>query len=321
MLQRRTVLSLPVLGAWSLSAWGQTFPARPITVTVPVPAGGGTDTLARTVGQPLSAALGQPVVVDNRPGAGGNIGAEYVMRAKPDGHTLLLTPATIAMNVAAYEKLPYDLGRDFQAITLIGNTPSVVIVSNKLPATTVQEFVALARSNPGSLNYGSAGLGSAHQLHSEFFNQLIGARSNHIPYKGQAPAMNDLIGGQIDYLFAPLQNSLPHIQAGRVRALAVTAARRSSFLPDTPTLIELGYQGTDLVHWFALIAPAATPKPVVDTLYDALAKIAATPAMRDKLTSMGFEMQFDTPQRSQAFMLAELDRWAKLARQAGITPQ
>jgi tripartite-type tricarboxylate transporter receptor subunit TctC len=323
MIQRRTVVSAGLLGAAHIAvpAWAETYPSRPIQMVVPVAVGGGTDLLARTLGQKVSELLGQPVVVDNKLGAGGNIGAEFVMKAKADGHTLLLTPGTIATNVAAYRKLPYDLTKDFQAVTLIGQTPSVLVVHPSVKANTVKEFAQLLRSQPGVLNFGSAGTGSPHHLHSEFFNQLIGAKSNHIPYKGQSQAMNDLLGGQIQYLFSPLQNALQQIQQGRVRALGVASAQRSTHLPNVPTFIELGYKEMDLVHWFAVLAPANLPPAILQKLYAAFAKVGNQPETKDKLTQLGFETRFTNPTQTMDFMRAELVRWARVAAYAGIQPE
>jgi tripartite-type tricarboxylate transporter receptor subunit TctC len=302
-------------------AWAQALSDRPIQIVVPVAVGGGTDLLARTLGQKVSEVLNQTVVIDNKLGAGGNIGAEFVMRAKPDGHTLLITPGTIATNVAAYRKLPYDLTKDFQAITLIGQTPSVLVVHPSVKASNVKEFAHILRSQPGILNFGSAGTGSPHHLHSEFFNQLIGGKSNHIPYKGQSQAMNDLLGGQIQYLFSPLQNALQQIQQGRVKALAVASAQRSTHLPQVPTFIELGYKEMDLVHWFAVLAPANLPKPVLQKIYGAFAKVGNQVDTKDKLTNLGFETRFTNPEQTMDFMRSELVRWARVAAYAGIQPE
>jgi len=323
MIQRRHVVSVGLWGATSLAApaFGQASSTRPIQIVVPVAVGGGTDLLARTLGQKLSEVLGQTVLIDNKLGAGGNIGAEFVMKAKADGQTLLITPGTIATNVAAYRKLPYDLTKDFQAITLIGQTPSVLVVHPSVKANTVKEFAQLLRSQPGVLNFGSAGTGSPHHLHSEFFNQLIGAKSNHIPYKGQSQAMNDLLGGQIQYLFSPLQNALQQIQQGRVRALGVASAQRSTHLPGVPTFMELGYKEMDLVHWFAVLAPANMPPAVLQKLYAAFAKIGNQADTKDKLTALGFETRFTNPEQTMDFMRAELVRWARVAAYAGIQPE
>ena len=300
------------------AAQAQGFPNRNIQVVVPVAAGGGTDLLARTLGQKVSEVLGQPVVIDNKLGAGGNIGVEYVARAKPDGHTLLVSPGTIATNVAVYRKLPYDLLKDLQTVTLIGQTGVVLVVHPSVKATTVAEFVELVRASPGMLNYGSAGLGSPQQLHSEFFNQLAGLKTNHIPYKGQSQAMTDLVSGQLQYMFSPLQNALPYIQQGRIRALAVASPKRHPALAQTPTLSELGYGDVDLSNWFAVFAPAGTPPAVVRKLNAAFVKVGTTPEMKAKFSQLGFDAFFTTPEEGTDFMRSELVRWARVAAYAGI---
>lgn len=306
--------------AWLLLGYAsaQNFPTKPIQIVVPVAAGGGTDLLARTLGQKVSALLGQPVVIDNRLGAGGNIGVEYVARAKPDGYTLLLSPGTIATNIAVYRKLPYDLLKDFQTVTLVGQTGVVLVVHPSVKANNLQEFLALAKASPGELNFGSAGLGSPQHLHSEFFNQLAGIRTNHIPYKGQSQSMNDLVGGQIQYMFSPLQNALPYIQQGRIRALAVASPKRYATLPQVPTLEELGYKGVDLSNWFAVYAPAGTPPAVVKKLNEAFVKVGKTAEMKARFDQLGFETFFTTPENGTDFMRAELVRWARVAAYAGI---
>lgn len=299
-------------------AQAQGFPDKPIQVVVPVAAGGGTDLLARTLGQKVSEALKQPVVIENKLGAGGNIGVEFVTKSKPDGHTLLVSPGTIATNVAAYRKLPYDLVKDLQTVTLIGQTGVVLVVHPSVKVNTLAEFVELAKKSPGELNFGSAGLGSPQQLHSEFFNQLAGLRTNHIPYKGQSQAMTDLVGGQLHYMFSPLQNALPYIQQGRIRPIAMATIQRNPKLPQVPTLHELGYKDVDLSNWFAVFAPAATPPAVIQKLNAAFVKVGQTPEMRAKFEQLGFDAFFTTPEQGQDFMRSELVRWARVAAYAGI---
>jgi len=307
-----------VLSLASALSWGQAFPSKPIQVVVPVAAGGGTDLLARTLGQKVSESLGQPVVIENKLGAGGNIGVEYVAKSKADGHTLLVSPGTIATNVAVYRKLPYDLIKDLQTVTLIGQTGVVLVVHPSVKVNTLQEFVDMAKKAPGEMNYGSAGLGSPQHLHSEFFNQLAGIRTNHIPYKGQSQAMTDLVGGQLNYMFSPLQNALPYIQQGRIRPIAVAMMKRSAKLPNVPTLNELGYKDVDLSNWFAVYAPASTPPAIVKKLNAAFVKVGHTPEMKAKFEQLGFDAFFTTPEEGQDFMRAELVRWARVAAYAGI---
>ncbi|GAB3487667.1 tripartite tricarboxylate transporter substrate binding protein [Curvibacter fontanus] len=300
------------------SASAQNFPQRPLQLVVPVSAGGGTDVMARTVGQKVGELLGQSIVVENKTGAGGNIGVEFVAKAKADGYTLLFSPSTIATNVAVYRKLPYDLLKDFQTVALVGQTDVALVVHASVKAGTVKEFVDLARSKAGALNYGSAGQGSSQHLTAEYFNQLAGTSSNHIPYKGQSQAMNDLVGGQIDYMFSPLQNALPYIKQGRIRVLAVAAKQRHRDLPQTPTLIESGYPGAEVSNWFALYAPAATSPAVIKRLHTAYTQVLKQPEMKAKLEGMGFDIVDATPDQATDFMRSELVRWSRVAAHAGI---
>ena len=315
------LVSLIFSVAGLLPAGAQTFPAHAVQIVVPVAAGGGTDLLARNLGQKVGELLGQSVVIDNKLGAGGNIGVEYVTRAKPDGYTLLVSPGTIATNVAVYRKLPYDLTKDLQAITLIGQTASVLVVHPSLKVNSVKEFVDYVRAHPGELNYGSAGTGSPQHLHAEFFNQLAGLKTTHIPYKGQSQAMTDLLGGQLQYMFSPLQNALPNIQQGRLKVLALATAQRNKALPNVQTLQELGYKDVDLSNWFAVYAPAGTPKAVVQKLHAAFVKAGTSPEMKEKLGGLGFESFFTTPEQTTDFMRSELVRWARVAAYAGIQPE
>jgi tripartite-type tricarboxylate transporter receptor subunit TctC len=315
---QRTLSSL-LLGTVFLSqAFAQSFPQRPIQMVVPVTAGGGTDVMARAVGQKVGELLGQSIVVENKTGAGGNIGVEYVAKAKADGYTLLFSPNTIATNVAVYRKLPYDLLKDFQAVALVGQTDVVLVVNASLKANQLKEFVDLARAKPGALNYGSAGLGSSQHLTAEYFNQMAGTSSNHIPYKGQSQAMNDLVSGQLDYMFSPLQNALPFIKQGRIRAVALAAKQRHRDLPQVPTLGESGYPGAEVSNWFALYAPAGTPASVVKPLHAAFTKVLKQPEMKAKLEGMGFDIVDANLDQVTDFMRSELVRWSRVAAHAGI---
>ena len=296
----------------------QNYPIRPVQVIVPVAAGGGTDLLARLTGQLVGDALGQSFVIENKLGGGGNIGAEFVAHAKPDGYTLLITPGTIASNVAVYKKLPYELLKDFQPITLIGQTGVVLVVHPSLNVNSLKEFVDYAKLHSGELNFGSAGTGSPQHLHSEFFNQLAGIKTTHIPYKGQSQSMADLVGGQINYMFSPLQNALPYIQQGKIKVLAQGSAIRSKSLPSVPTLNELGYKDVDLENWFAVLAPTGTPAPIIKKLSDAFLKIGQTQGVQKKFSDLGFEPFFTTPEKTTDFMRSELVRWARVAAYAGI---
>ena len=300
------------------TAMAQSFPNKPIQVVVPVAAGGGTDLLARNLSQRVGEILGQTLIVENKLGAGGNIGVEYVMKSKPDGYTLLVSPATIATNVAVYKKIPYDLVKDLQAITLIGQTGVVLVVHPSVKANNLKEFIELMRAKNGDMNYGSAGMGSPQHLQAEFFNQLVQLKSNHIPYKGQAQAMNDLIGGQLNYMFSPIQNALPQIQQGRLRALAVASAERNKAMPQVPTLGEQGYKGVELTNWFAVYAPINTPPAVVKKLNAAFIQAGKEAKMKEKLDTLGFDSFFTTSEEATDFMRSEIVRWARVAAYAGI---
>jgi len=294
------------------------YPNHPVQIIVPVAAGGGTDLLARLMGQKVGDALGQSFVIENRLGGGGNIGVELVAHAKPDGYTLLVTPGTIASNVAVYKKLPYELLKDLQPITLIGQTGVVLVVHPSLKVNSVKEFIDYAKAHPGELNFGSAGTGSPQHLHSEFFNQLAGIKTTHIPYKGQSQSMADLVGGQINYMFSPLQNALPYIQQGKIKVLAQGSAQRAKSLPNTPTLNELGFKDVDLQNWFAVFAPAGTPASVVKKLNDTFIKTGQTEDLKKKFADLGFEAFFTSPEKTTDFLRAELVRWARVAAYAGI---
>ena len=294
------------------------FPKQAFTIISPFPPGGGNDSLARLLASELAPIVGQPVVVENKAGAGGNLGTAYAARAKADGYTLLISPATIATNVAVYKKIPYDLVKDLQAITLIGQTGVVLVVHPSVKANNLKEFIELMKSKNGDMNYGSAGMGSPQHLQAEFFNQLVGLKSNHIPYKGQAQAMNDLIGGQLNYMFSPIQNALPQIQQGRLRALAVASADRHKAMPQVPTLNEQGYKGVELTNWFAVYAPINTPPAVVKKLNAAFIQAGKEPKMKEKLDTLGFESFFTTSEEATDFMRSEIVRWARVAAYAGI---
>jgi tripartite-type tricarboxylate transporter receptor subunit TctC len=319
-MKRRTLTTVifAAAAASAFSAIAQTFPSKPIKIIVPVAAGGGTDLLARTLGQKVGDLLGQPVVVENILGAGGNIGVQAVAKATPDGYTLLLSPATIATNVAVFRKLPYDLLKDLQTVTLVGQTSVVLVVHPSFTAKTVAEFVDAAKQKPGALNYGSAGIGSPQHLQSELFAQRTGISGNHVPYKGQSQAMTDLVGGQLQYMFSPLQNALPYIRDGRIRALGVASPQRNPALPQMPSFAELGYKDVDFSNWFALYAPAGTPPAVVKRLSDAFVQVGRSADTAERFAKLGFEPFFTTAEEGQDFMRAELARWGRVATQANI---
>lgn len=310
---RSVCLTLALVGA---TAQAQPYPHKPIEIVVPVAAGGGTDTLARTLGARVQEAMKQPLVVANKTGAGGNIGTMAVVRARADGYTLLFTPGTIATNVASYRQLPYDLLKDLQPVTMALQTSVVLVVNPALKTATVKEFVELVRSKPGELNFGTAGNGSPQHLQAEFFAQTAGFKATPVHYKGQSQAMTDLVGGQVQFMFSPLQNALPFIQQGRIKVLAVASAGRHRSLPDAPSLAEAGYKDIEMANWFAIFAPAGTPAAVIKRLNSEFNKAAS--ALRPQLEAQGFDALGSTPEGAHDFMRSELARWARVAAYAGV---
>ena len=312
---------LAVLAALPALAFAQAWPARPIQLVVPYAAGGPLDLSARLVAARLQDALGQPVVVENRVGAGGNIGADYVAKSAPDGHTLGIGAiATHAINPALFPKLPYDPIRDFRHVALLIQVPNVLVVNNDLPVRSVGELVDFARKNPGKLDFASGSTGSTGHLAGELFKQLTGTFMVHIPYKGSAPAMADLLAGRVHLMFDNLAGALPNIRAGRVRALAVTTAARSSFLKDTPTLEEAGLKGFDLTTWWGVMAPAKTPDAVVERLAAEIGKAMQQPELRERFAAMGSDgPTVRTPAAFTAFVQRELKTYGELVRRSGAT--
>ena len=294
------------------------WPDRPIHFVVPYPAGGPLDAVARLTAQKVSADVGQPIVVENRPGAGGNIGAEYVARAAPDGYTLLLgAVATHAINPTLYAHIPYDAQKDFEPVTQIASTPNVLIVNPSLPVHSVREFIAYAKAHPGTLNFGSGSTGSAGHLAGELFKRMAGIDMTHVPYKGAAPAMTDLIAGQVQLMFDNLASALTQIKAGKVRALAVTTAKRTPLAPDLPTIAESGLPGFDINTWFGLFVPAKTPQPVVQRLHDEFVKALNAPDVREKMLALGAEPVGNTPAQFAAYIKSESEKYAKVIKASG----
>ena len=294
------------------------WPDRPIHLVVPYPAGGPLDAVARLTAQKVSADVGQPIVVENRPGAGGNIGAEYVARAAPDGYTLLLgAVATHAINPTLYAHIPYDAQKDFEPVTQIASTPNVLIVNPSLPVHSVRELIAYAKAHPGTLNFGSGSTGSAGHLAGELFKRMAGIDMTHVPYKGAAPAMTDLIAGQVQLMFDNLASALTQIKAGKVRALAVTTAKRTPLAPDLPTIAESGLPGFDINTWFGLFVPAKTPQPVVQRLHDEFVKALNAPDVREKMLALGAEPVGNTPAQFAAYIRTESGKYAKVIKASG----
>jgi len=296
------------------------FPSKTITIVVPFSAGGTTDILARVVGQALSTELGQSVVIDNRAGAGGNIGGALAAKAAPDGHTLFMgTVGTHAINASLYKKMPFDPIKDFAPLTRVANVPNLLVANPAQPYKTVAELIAYAKANPGKVNFGSSGSGSSIHLSGELFNAMAKVDMVHIPYKGSAPAVTDLLGNQIGIMFDNMPSAIQHVRSGKLRALAVTTAKRSPELPNVPTIAEAGVPGYEATSWFGLFTPAATPAPVVAKLNAAIVKVLAQPEVKKKIAEQGGEVVSETPAQFAAFIQKESVKWGKVVRDSGAT--
>lgn len=314
------VLLLSALAAVSVSASAQNYPTKPIRLIVPYPAGGATDFFARLVFPKMGEALGQQVVVENRPGAGTAIGASEVARSAPDGYTLLLGDAgTYAFNPTLYKKLSYDPAKDFAPVSLTGRFALILAVNPAMPVKSVKEFVQAAKSQPGKINYGAPGPGSPIHLAMEFFRQRAGLVMTPIPYKGGADAMNDLIGGRISAMFPDIASGLPQIKGGKLRPLAVASEKRVTALPDVPTIGESGYPGFEAWAWQGFVAPARTPRAVIMKLNAEFAKVMADPVIKQRLSESGFELQTSTPDEFSAYMKSEIAKWRKVIRESKIS--
>lgn len=298
------------------------WPTRPITLIVPFPPGGTTDLLARLVAREAGNRLGQNMVVENRPGAGGGIGAAAVARAQPDGYTVVMgTLGTQVTNQFIYAQMPYDSARDFAPVTLVANSPNVLLVSPKLGISTVAELLERARATPGALNFASTSLGGSPHLSGELFNSMAKVDIRHVPYKGSAPAMTDLLGGQVQMMIDNLPSAMGQIQAGTVKALAVTTPARVPLLPNVPTVAEAGLPGYEVNAWFGLLAPAGTPDAIVNRIYSAVANAVAEPAVRRQIEALGAIPVASTPQAFSDTIRADTDKWQQVIRNAGIKPQ
>lgn len=305
--------------ALPLTALGQAYPTKPITYIVPFTPGGTTDVIGRTLSAGLAPALGQPVIVENKPGAAGALGAGFVAKAKPDGYTLLGgTISTHAINASLYKDLSYDPIKDFEPITLVGFIPNALYVDPKLPIKNVQELIAFLKNNPDKRTFASSGAGTSTHLAGELFGDLIGVKLNHIPYKGTPQAMQDVVGGQVTFMFDQLTAGLPLVKGGKLRLLAVTTAKRSPLSPDTPTMAEAGVKNFEMSSWQAVYAPKGTPKPIVDKLNTEIVKILKDPGTRDKMRdTMGIEIVASTPEELTKLMQSEIPRWGALVKKSG----
>lgn len=306
-----------VLAFVSAAAGAQDYPVKPIRLVAPFAAGGGTDVLARIVGQKLNERWGQAVVVDNRPGAGGNVGADLVAKSTPDGYTLMLGGVPHAIAMSLYRKLPYQLARDMTATAPIATFPSMIVVHPALPAQSVPELIALAKAKPGSLNFGSPGNGSPNHLAMELLCKLGGVKMQHIPYKSAGQVAGELLGGQVQLASMGLPISIPHVKAGKLRALAVTSASRSPMLPDLPTVAEAGLAGFDVTSWYGIFAPAATPRPILAKLHGEVVAIVTSPEVSQRLASLGAEPYVPSLEAFNEHVRAEIAKWAKVVQESG----
>jgi tripartite-type tricarboxylate transporter receptor subunit TctC len=299
------------------SAWAQPYPSKPIRIVVPLAAGGPTDVLARGISQKLSENLGQGVVIDNRAGANTSVGTEIVARATPDGHTLLLTVNGLTINPSLYAKLPYDPIKDFAPITLVATSPLVLVVHPSLAAKSVQELIALAKSKPGQLLYGSPGSGSLPHLAGEMFNTMGDVKLVHVPYKAVTNAFSDLMGNQIPLMFPGSPLAVPQVKAGRLRALGTTGAKRMEMAPDIPTIAEAGLPGYEASLWYGLLAPAGTPANVIGLLNAQIAKLVELADIRERWAALGAEPTYNKPDEFSAYLKNDLGKWAKVVRESG----
>ena len=313
-------LTLAAAGALPTVVLAQNYPVKPVTIVVPFAPGGTTDILARIVGQGLQTELGQPFVVDNRAGAGGNIGASLAAKAAGDGYTLFMgTVGTHAINQALYKKMPFDPVKDFAPISRVATVPNLLVAHPSQPYKTVKELIAYAKANPGKVTFGSPGSGASPHVSGELFKSLTGTDMLHVPYKGSAPAMTDLLGGQIAIMFDNMPSAIQHVRSGKLRPIAVTTAKRSPELPDIPTIAEAGVPGYEAMSWFGLFAPAATPKPVLDRLNAALVKVLNQPDVKKKIAEQGGDVVAETPAQFAAFIKSETAKWGKVVKDSGAT--
>ena len=297
------------------------YPQKPIRMVVPFPAGGGTDILARLVGQKMSEALGQQIITENRPGAGGTIGTDVASKAPADGYTIIMVSGSHAINPGLYLKLPYDTVNDFAPISQLATSPGILVVHPALPVKTVRDLITLARAKPGQLNYASAGSGTPPHLAGELFKTMARVDIVHIPYKGNVPAFADMLAGQVSLSFPSMPSAVPHLKSGRLRALGVTTAKRSPAAPNIPTIAESGLPGYESTSWYGMLAPARTPPAIVTRLHEVIVAVLASPDMKDKLGSQGLDPVGNTPQQFAAVIKSEITKWAKVVKASGARPE
>jgi tripartite-type tricarboxylate transporter receptor subunit TctC len=321
-MTRKTITLIAGLAAllWTATAFAADYPTRPVNVLVAFPPGGPSDVLARIVGKKLEQILGQPFVIENRPGAGGNVAAEQAARSPADGHVLLMgNNSILATNAALYKKINFDPQADFAPISLIGSQANILVVNPQLPVHSMAELIAHAKANPSKVNYASSGHGAAAHLAAELFKAEAKVEIVHVPYKGAAPALQDLIAGHVHMMFATAASVVPHIRAGKVRALAVTTIKRTAVFPELATVDELGLKGFDAATWHGLVAPARVPKEVVATLHRATVSALADAAVRKSLGDLGVDIAASTPEEFAAYIKAEIPKWTAIVKASGAT--
>lgn len=322
MALRRHLLALTLYATLAaalppLAAAQTPYPARPVRIVVPVAPGGGTDYTARLLAEKLAPVMGQPFIVDNRPGGSGNVGVQAVATAPADGYTLVMPITSFPINPSLH-KLPFDTVKDFAPVVLAGTLPLVLVVNPALPARSVAELIALARQQPGAVNYANSGTGTTAHLAGELFKRMAGVQMASVNYKGGGPAVTDLLGGHVQAYFATIASVVQHIESGKLRALAVTSSSRVPELPNVPTVAESGLPGFDVTAWFGLFAPANTPRPAIERLNRELVKILALPEVREKMAVHGMQPGGGTPEALGTFLVSEIDKWGKVVREAGI---
>lgn len=318
----KALLVAGALLAGSLPAWAQPYPNRPLRIVVPFPPGGGTDIGTRIVAQKLQEAWGQAVIVENKPGAAGIVGTELTAKSAPDGYTFMMgNIGTHAINVSLYKKLAYDPVKDFAPVSMVADLPLLLLVHPSVPANSVKELIALAKSQPGKLNFSSSGAGGSMHVAAELFKSMTGVDMVHIPYKGGAPAVADLLSGQVALSFSTVLETIQHVKAGKVRALAVTNDHRSIALPDLPTIAEAGLPGYQSISWLALFAPAGTPKDIVNKVSAESVRILKLPDVKERLLAQGAEPIGSTPEQLAAILAADIAKYAKVIRESGYKPE
>jgi tripartite-type tricarboxylate transporter receptor subunit TctC len=304
--------------AFATAAVAQTpYPAKTIRMIVPFPPGGGNDIVGRMLAQGLAEGLGHQVIVDNRGGAGGTIGTDVAAKAPPDGYTMLINNISLAVNATLYPRLPYDTSRDLAPVTLVGRQPNVLVVHPLVPVKTVRDFLALAKARPGQLTYGSGGVGTAGHLATELLKMMTGVEMVHVPYKGLGPALIDLMGGHVQVAISTLASALPQLETRKIRALAVTTAKRSSFFPEVPTMNEGGVTGYEFSTWYGLLVPVATPRAVIGRLNQATAKALGSTALKEQFAAQGLEAAPGTSEEFGAYLRSEVAKWGKVVKQSG----